>query len=192
MVVDGRLLDVPPLGNAGGAIASTTWCRPASTATSPCGSFPNIHQRRVRQAGQRPHEAALDLAVTVDSLATLRERVTLRSELLDGRRALKRQDDHDPTCPGPTRSRSRLTGLSGIELWSPDSPKLYTVRVTLTGETISPHSVEVTTGFRQATFELGRVLLNGDRLQIFGLNRHQLFPYTGWLPGSGSKRGTPS
>ena len=37
----------------------------------------------------------------------------------------------------------------------------------------------MTTGFRQASFELDGFYLNGERLQIFGLNRHQLFPYTG-------------
>ena len=37
----------------------------------------------------------------------------------------------------------------------------------------------VRTGFREAVFEPGGFYLNGQRLQIFGLNRHQLFPYTG-------------
>jgi beta-galactosidase len=39
--------------------------------------------------------------------------------------------------------------------------------------------VSVRTGFREARFETGGFYLNGERLQIFGLNRHQLFPYTG-------------
>ena len=48
-----------------------------------------------------------------------------------------------------------------------------------------PHTVEVTTGFRQATFELDGFYLNGERFEIFGLNRHQLFPYTGMAaPGA--------
>ena len=34
-------------------------------------------------------------------------------------------------------------------------------------------------GFRQATFQTDGFHLNGQRLEIFGLNRHQLFPYTG-------------
>ena len=62
---------------------------------------------------------------------------------------------------------------------SPASPKLYTVRVTLGAAAVSPHTVELRTGFRQAVFEPGGFSLNGERLEIFGINRHQLFPYTG-------------
>ena len=37
----------------------------------------------------------------------------------------------------------------------------------------------VRTGFREAVFKLDGFYLNGRRLAIFGLNRHQLFPYLG-------------
>jgi beta-galactosidase len=66
-----------------------------------------------------------------------------------------------------------------VTLWSPDSPKLYTVRVTLWCPGQPPHTVNITTGFRQAVFQPDGFYLNGERLEIFGLNRHQLFPYTG-------------
>ena len=39
--------------------------------------------------------------------------------------------------------------------------------------------VEVRTGFREATFRPDGFYLNGQRAEIFGLNRHQLFPYLG-------------
>jgi beta-galactosidase len=51
--------------------------------------------------------------------------------------------------------------------------------VTLSSSAIPSHTVQATTGFRQATFELDGFYLNGERFEIFGLNRHQLFPYTG-------------
>jgi beta-galactosidase len=41
------------------------------------------------------------------------------------------------------------------------------------------HTLQVNTGFREATFQIDGLYLNGQRLEIFGLNRHQLFPYTG-------------
>lgn len=37
----------------------------------------------------------------------------------------------------------------------------------------------VTTGFREAVFRSDGLYLNGARFPVFGLNRHQLFPYLG-------------
>jgi beta-galactosidase len=80
---------------------------------------------------------------------------------------------------GTQQVTARLSGLSGIRLWSPGSPKLYTVRTTLGGPSAPAHSVETTIGFREASFKLDGFYLNGSRLELFGLNRHQMFPYTG-------------
>ena len=41
------------------------------------------------------------------------------------------------------------------------------------------HSATVRTGFREAHFANDGFYLNGTKLPIFGLNRHQLFPYLG-------------
>lgn len=80
--------------------------------------------------------------------------------------------------PGATATNIRIAGFSGITLWSPDTPKLYQVLVTVTADGVS-HSTEVTIGFREASFEVDGFHLNGERFDIFGLNRHQLYPYTG-------------
>ena len=72
-----------------------------------------------------------------------------------------------------------MTGISGITLWSPSTPKLYRLITTVSGPGIQSHSLWTRTGFREATFELDGFYLNGSRFEIFGLNRHQLFPYTG-------------
>lgn len=68
--------------------------------------------------------------------------------------------------------------MNGVTLWSPDTPKLYQVSASLVADGVT-HSFAVNTGFRQATFATDGFYLNGQRLEIFGLNRHQLFPYTG-------------
>jgi beta-galactosidase len=180
VVVDGQLLDVPPLGNANGASAIDYMV--------PAGIYRDVTLRVVPDAFisdvfAKPVDVltgpALDLQVTVDSLRPPADRVSLEVELLDGKRIVKSRTIKTRLSRGQDVIDLNLTGLSGIALWSPSSPKLYTVRVTLTGDAIPAHTVEVTTGFRQATFELDGFYLNGERLQIFGLNRHQLFPYTG-------------
>ena len=180
VVVDGRLLDVPPLGNVNGASAIDY--------LTPAGIYRDVTMRVVPDAYisdvfAKPvnvlSNPALDLSVTIDSLATLRDRIELTVELLDGTRNLKTKVVKEKIFRGTNVIAIGLTGLQRIDLWAPSSPKLYTVRVTLSSSKVPSHTVEVTTGFRQAQFEVDGFYLNGERFQIFGLNRHQLFPYTG-------------
>ena len=71
-----------------------------------------------------------------------------------------------------------LPGLTDISLWSPESPTLYGVNVTATlGR--AEHLYTTRTGFREAVFQTDGFFLNGNRYEIFGLNRHALFPFTG-------------
>ena len=75
---------------------------------------------------------------------------------------------------GSNLARVTLDGLADVELWDLDRPRLYEVR-TLLGE----HEVRTRIGFRQARFENDGFYLNGRRVQLFGLNRHQIYPYAG-------------
>ena len=77
--------------------------------------------------------------------------------------------------------------VPGIELWSPDNPKLYTVRTELidaaSGEAFD--SIDVRFGFRFARFRADGFYLNGEKVKIVGLNRHQSYPYVGYaMPAS--------
>ncbi|QGK69559.1 beta-galactosidase [Allosaccharopolyspora coralli] len=69
--------------------------------------------------------------------------------------------------------------LDDIALWSTRSPKLYTVDVELRrdGHVLDRRSRRI--GFRDAEFRRDGFYLNGERLQLFGLNRHQLYPFAG-------------
>jgi beta-galactosidase len=70
--------------------------------------------------------------------------------------------------------------LPEVQLWSPDHPTLYTLRVTLHRDGKSIDSLDVRFGFRTAEFRPdGGFYLNGERLDLFGLNRHQSYPYIG-------------
>ena len=70
--------------------------------------------------------------------------------------------------------------LPGIELWSTDHPTLYTIRVSLSIGKKLIDSVPSRFGFREAIFRQdGGFYLNGQRIPLFGLNRHQTYPYIG-------------
>ena len=80
---------------------------------------------------------------------------------------------------GQTTVTGTLTGLSGITLWDVGNPKLYTVTATLTVNSAPLHDYQVRIGFREAKFQSDGFYLNGKHLKLFGLNRHQIFPFAG-------------
>lgn len=70
--------------------------------------------------------------------------------------------------------------LAGVGLWSLNTPTLYTLRVTLLRDGAPVDEISVRFGFREAEFRAdGRFYLNGEPLKLFGLNRHQSYPYIG-------------
>jgi beta-galactosidase len=75
-----------------------------------------------------------------------------------------------------------------LNLWSLDNPYLYTVIVDLSTPTdeealdsggMPVDSWSVRFGFRTAEFRDDGFYLNGELLNLIGLNRHQMFPYIG-------------
>ena len=67
-----------------------------------------------------------------------------------------------------------------VKLWDIEHPNRYliTTELIVNNEIIDTHQVKV--GFRQAEFKNHGFFLNGKRVQILGLNRHQSYPYVGY------------
>ncbi|SHN04651.1 glycoside hydrolase family 2 protein [Roseibium suaedae] len=75
-----------------------------------------------------------------------------------------------------------FTGLTGLSLWEPGNPVLYTAEAVLTSST-GTDDLSSTFGFRTAEFTPEGFLLNGKPFKIRGLNRHQAWPYSGYAMG---------
>jgi beta-galactosidase len=196
VLVDSRWLPVPPAGHPGGA-ASIDFLQPggiyrdvvlrvvpevflADVFAQPAGVLSTNRSVIV----QATVDAGTNDAGTVDSGTGPSGPAVISAELLDGARRLASTSRQVTlTAPGPSVTTLTLTGIEDVTLWSPASPKLYQVRVTLTppsgDQPGDQHEAAVRTGFRQAVFRADGFYLNGERLPIFGLNRHQLFPYLG-------------
>ncbi len=70
--------------------------------------------------------------------------------------------------------------VGSVELWDIDNPKLYYLTV-IVGE----DEYKVRFGFRSAKFKSDGFYLNGKKIKIMGLNRHQSYPYVGYaMPAS--------
>ncbi len=77
---------------------------------------------------------------------------------------------------GPASQSHYGMAVANAPVWDLDHPKLCSLRVTLgNGE-----SAEVEFGFRTVDFRADGLYLNGKRVQLRGLNRHQSWPYLGY------------
>ena len=73
-----------------------------------------------------------------------------------------------------------LTNLGNVALWDVRAPHLYDVVVSASSIEGQPaHDCRIRIRLREARFGLDGFFLNGRRLQLFGLNRHELYPYVG-------------
>ena len=182
VLVDGNCLPIPPMSLGCGPITVDFF--------QPAGIYRDARLRVLPQAflsdlfalptdvlssGRR-----VDVQCTIDSAVDTHANGTLLVELLDGDRVIAtRALAISLDTPGISTMRLSLTELGNISLWSTDTPKLYTVRATLAFPGVGTHVLTRRIGFREASFQPDGFYLNGERLHLFGLNRHQLYPYAG-------------
>lgn len=70
--------------------------------------------------------------------------------------------------------------LSDISLWRTESPFLYLLKTELLcGDMIMDTQIQ-RIGFRRAEFRADGFYLNGEKVRLRGLNRHQSYPYVGY------------
>lgn len=92
-------------------------------------------------------------------------------------------DQREGVSVEPGESAKITLGLDphGIQLWSLSDPVLYQLSAYLTHADDAPEFDLVTArfGFRSAEFKDDGFYLNGEKIQLIGLNRHQTYPYIG-------------
>jgi len=182
VVVDAHCLPVPPVG-VGRGPASIDFFQPG-------GIYRDVRLRVLPQvflsdlfalpADVLTGQPRVDVTCSMDSAATKHAAGTLLVELVDGQKQIAAQVANVAVrSPGTSTATLSLTGFGPVGLWSPDDPKLYTVRATLDFPGIGSHVLSRRIGFREASFRPEGFFLNGKRLPLFGLDRHQLYPYAG-------------
>lgn len=98
---------------------------------------------------------------------------------------LKNGDEEIYSCTAQSREKKVVfrTKNLPVRLWSTLSPTLYKVVVKTSSDEYS-----LRYGFREALFTEKGFFLNGERLQLTGLNRHQSFPYAGYAMPRNAQR----
>lgn len=180
--VDSRWLNVPPDGSKQGTKAVDYLevggiHRPVSLEAVPQIFVSDVF---ARPADVLTDNRRVDIKCTIDS-ALARKSVKVTIELTDGRKVIAHtQKNITIDKAGQTEVATSLSGIGNITLWDVDNPKLYSIVTTLSAEDLPVHNHTTRIGFREARFELDGFYLNGRKLRLFGLNRHEIFPYVGY------------
>lgn len=181
---DSQWLYVPPEGAAGGP-RSIDYLQPGGLYRDvalrgvPQTFIANVFAKPINVLTSR---AAVDMVCTVDSGP--------RGHDGSGDLLVQVRSVRDNALVGSGKGRIVLTrgkqttasfsiDVHGFDLWSPDLPNLYYVNTTLQVGGHAVHGYQSRIGFREASFQVDGFFLNGSRLKLFGLNRHQIYPYTG-------------
>lgn len=181
-------LDVPPGRPAPYISADVDYWQPG-------GIYRNVQLRAVPQAFiadvfAQPSDVLDDTSrqvnvqATVDAAVVPAGVVTLTAELRDPGNGNELVASATPvpvtiSAAGLTSVTATIDGLDDITLWDTGNPKLYTVVATLAVDGQPLHDYQVRIGFREAVFQPDGFYLNGTKTKLFGLNRHQFFPYAG-------------
>ncbi len=124
----------------------------------------------VKALPQQPVQVEVELSNCTES--------TLHAQILDGDQCI--WEESYKVCG----SRFEFSQNLRLQLWSVDFPKLYTLKLAVDGNV---H--QTTFGVRSAKFTKDGFYLNGEKLKIVGLNRHQSYPYVGYaMPESMQRR----
>lgn len=171
--------DIPPFGYvvdylAFGGIYREVWLR----YVEPC----HIANVFIRPQDVLTTDASIEIDVTLRNVGAADASAMVQAELLatDGA-ALLAGEPQPVTVPagGETVTTLRFDSLPEMTLWSMDNPALYGALVRLDNQGGGQDAVTERFGLREAVFREDGFYLNGQRVKLRGLNRHQTYPYIG-------------
>ena len=121
-----------------------------------------------------------DVFVVTPSLG--RAEIALTVSGSGARRRVTLLDDKGAVCAVAEGDDNKYyVNYSNARLWTLDAPKLYSIRAELLdGSGAVTDEKTVRFGFRTAEFRRSGFYLNGERVFLRGLNRHQSYPYMGY------------
>ncbi|NLZ61614.1 MAG: glycoside hydrolase family 2 protein, partial [Acholeplasmataceae bacterium] len=175
VVVDGReTANVPPFGGVVDYLGHSGIYREAELQI-----IPKTHIRHLRIKPFEPSSL-------MESQIVINYEFDLDGPLLFPLEAKVVVSDQDKTLHQESsvfKNGDQLAGgflLDDICRWSPESPKLYHLELSLSHDGKIIDSVKERFGCRTVKFTPEGFTINNRRLKLIGLNRHQSYPYVGY------------
>lgn len=136
-------------------------------------------QQKISTRGMKKEEIA---SLLTNGLLTTE--MTLSEEakktLADGKLGMRQMIDGLSVMESPNASASFSTIVKDVKIWDIESPMVYDVTTQLLLEDEVVDEITVSVGFRDAVFKKDGFYLNGRKVKIRGLNRHQSYAYVGY------------
>ncbi len=182
VAVDSRWLNVPPAGSPKGAAAVDYLLPGGITGSVELRALLAVFLREVfaKPVDVLSSSRRVEIICRVDAAAPLPARIRLEAALRRGDQVIARETQSAAVEKSDEEFHLTLSNLGNIQLWDPEHPHLYRVEVTLFLDERPVHRSATRIGFREARFAIDGFFLNGHRTQLFGLNRHELYPYLGF------------
>ncbi|MCF2716405.1 glycoside hydrolase family 2 protein [Paenibacillus sp. UKAQ_18] len=147
-----------------------------------------VHLRTIFIQTPEPLAAnkAVRVVVELEGIGDQQDDLTVALQLLDGASVKAETELAAMTAAEVTLE---LKELGGLRLWDIDDPKLYEAKLMLLRGGEELDQVTVRFGFREAGFQPDGFYLNGRKIKLLGLNRHQSYPYVGYaMPKRAQRR----
>lgn len=123
------------------------------------------------------------LKLDLELISEISSDATIALEVLDKNNNLYLKSEHN--INSGKKDYKIETAAGSPNIWSPNSPELYTLKLLLVVDNKVQDIFTSKFGFRCVDFDANGLLINQERIKIRGLNRHQSFPYTGYaMPAS--------
>jgi beta-galactosidase len=181
--VDSRFQNVPPEGSPRGTQAVDYYLPGGMIRGASLYAVPQVFISDVfaKPVDVLKSTRRIEIACTIDAAVAPTQPFNLEAKLMDGNRVVSTVlKNATITQSGKVEVALTLSDLGDVKLWDVDAPHLYDLVTTLylDGEPI--HDYRSRIGFREAKFTDDGFFLNGRRLRLFGLDRHELYPYVGY------------
>lgn len=180
--VDARWQNVPPDGNPKGT-SSVDYLEPGGIpGGARLRALPQIFISDVfaKPLNVLSKDPSVEIHCSLDAAVVPDKPLEIRVDMMDGDKCIATASQPVKfEQPGVTEFNLSLTNLGEVKLWDVDAPHLYGIVTTLVagGQPLHDHRTRV--GLREARFEVDGFFLNGRRLRLFGLDRHEIYPYVG-------------
>jgi beta-galactosidase len=182
VAVDARWLNAPPAGSTAGPRSIDYMLPGGITGSVRLHAVPAVFLREVfaKPVHVLEQDRRIEILCTIDSNRSTPSEIHLEAQLRDGDRVVAKTAQQTRIGNSSEQIHLTLDRLGEITLWDVDKTFLYDLVVTLSMDGQPLHNYTTRIGLREAAFTQDGFFLNGRRLRLFGLNRHELYPYIGF------------
>lgn len=125
-------------------------------------------------------EKNIDLDLYIENYSLESRDVAIQATLLKDKNVVKKvaQDIH--LSDELKQKHTFAFTAENVALWDINDPELYTLEIKIIYNDVVLDNTSYRFGFREVEFKSDGFYLNGKKLKLRGLNRHQSYPYVGY------------